>query len=272
MGISDLFNDALKYPLKNYKFLLVVGVMVILAGLSSIYSAWGGQPNSALSGIFGIIALIAGFIIGGYELSIVRETVNGSDDVPGFSWKSDFIMGIKYVILNIIYFIIPLIIVLIVAWATGLFDSAINIASSIDANAVANSTTNDMAFNMIVANAPTGAVESFTTSAIISSIVAIILGILFEFFFLAGQCRLAVTGSLAEGLKINKAAGDISEIGWGTFIAWFIIFIIIALILSAVTAILFAIPYVGVIIAPLLVGSYIVMFSGRALGLIYESR
>lgn len=254
MGISDLFNDALKYPLKDYKFLLVLGVILILADLSSIYMTWGGHYNSILSAVFGIISLIAGFLIVGYEMSIVKETINGSDDVPDFSWKSDFIMGIKYVVLNIIYFIIPLIIVLVVAWATGLFDSIINIMSSTDTNLTA------------------GVVESFTTSTILSLIVAIILGILFEFFFLVGQCRLAVTGSLAEGLKINKVVEDISEIGWGTFIAWFIIFIIILLIISFVAAIVSAIPYVGVIIATLLIGSYIVMFGGRALGLIYESR
>lgn len=270
MEISDLFKNALHYPTESYVKWLVVGVIAIVANLSSIFNSLGGN-NAVLSILFGIIGIIFSFLLAGYILSVIKETVIGSDEIPDLEFRSNFIMGIKYTILNIIYFIIPTIIVLVVSWATGFFDSSVSILNliSVNGNGIAANAT---AINSTLATVPQGTWDTLITSICISVIVAIIVFIIFGLFALIAYCRLAETGRLAAGLNFKEIYNDISAIGWSTYIVWAIVFVIILAILSIVFSAVSLIPYVGGIIGTLIVSSFMILFMARSLGLIYASK
>lgn len=269
MEISNVFKNSLSYPLSNYKNLLIFGVISILADISSVVYNFSPNlsQNAYISTILSIISIIFLIITFGYVLSNIKETINGSDIIPEFSWKSNFVMGIKYIILSFVYFIIPVIITLIVAWATGVFDSFSSILNQ--SNLTLTSTQfSESAFAAV----PQSTWDSFITSSSITVIVGIILAIIFSFFTIIGACRLADSGSLVDGLKINDVWKDISQIGWGNFIIWFIILVIITIILFIIGGFISIIPYLGIIITTLIIVPFINLFLARAMGLAYSSK
>ena len=40
-GLIDLFKEALVYPTKDYKALLIFGVVFLVANLTSVLGSWG---------------------------------------------------------------------------------------------------------------------------------------------------------------------------------------------------------------------------------------
>lgn len=267
MEISGLFKNALSYPLSDYKKLLIVGIIGILASLSTFYSSFPGY-NTTLNGILSIVALIFSFILAGYLLSVIKDAINGIDEIPDFEWKSNFVMGIKYLVMQIVYMIIPIIILVILTFATGLLESTYTIMNTMDVNLLYNVTTK-ADLTKVFAAVPQSAFDTFFTSLTITAVVTVIVALIFEFFSLIGACRLAETGRLADGLNIKQVFNDISAIGWGKVIVWYIVYIIILFILSAITGVIGMIPYVGIIIGALIISPFIVLFTGRAMGLLY---
>ena len=89
---------------------------------------------------------------------------------------------------------------------------------------------------------------------------------------LVGICRMADTDSLLDGLSMGEVLNDISSIGWLNYIGWYIVFYIILIILSLISSIISDIPYIGVIIAALIISPFICIFVGRSLGLMYASK
>ena len=71
--------------------------------------------------------------------------------------------------------------------------------------------------------------------------------------------------------NLPEVIKDIGRIGWLKFIAWFIVFVIINIILGLIASVIGLIPYVGIIIASILVETYVLFFTGRAIGLMYSN-
>lgn len=68
------------------------------------------------SGIIGIIiAFIVGFVISGYELDIIKFAVERDPGSPGLDFVRQFINGVKFFVVTIVYMIIPIIISAILA-------------------------------------------------------------------------------------------------------------------------------------------------------------
>lgn len=257
MKFSNLFKDSLKYPTKNLQILIILGIIIIFANLKSIYEVFVGNPNQYLIVSCGIIDLILGFIISGYALSIIKDTIKGLNIIPKFKWKNNFIMGIKYFILNIIYAIIPTIIVLLILFVTGFFDFVPSLISY---------------YQMGNADITISLAQNSSYLFLIISIVAAILFIIFGILCTIAECRLAINGSIYDGLKIKEIINDLSNIGWGNFIVWGIILLIILFIISIIYSFVAYIPIIGFFISLLLISPFMVMFIARATGLMYASK
>ena len=61
-GLIDLFKEALVYPTKDYKALLIFGVIFLVANLSSVFTAWEIELNSGILGLLALISLILYFV------------------------------------------------------------------------------------------------------------------------------------------------------------------------------------------------------------------
>ena len=114
-GLIDIFKESLQYPIKDIKLLLIFGVFFVVMQLSNILFGWGVNLGSAVNAILGILALVAAIFVFGYFVAVLRENISGSDAVPEIDFGTNFIDGIKYLIVAIVYMIIPFIISIIIS-------------------------------------------------------------------------------------------------------------------------------------------------------------
>lgn len=258
MEIINLFKDSLKYPINNPQQFVIIAILYFIASLPLFFVTYKyGQDNVALTSIFVIIEIIIGFILGGYEISIIAQSSTYStDEVPKIKAKHNFIMGIKSAIVSLIYAIIPMIIIVVGVLTVLAHISiiAIKLSSSTATNAVASTIP-----------------AAVAGGAVLTGAVAIIVAIIFSFFVMVAYGRLGKYDSLSAALNLPEVIKDIGRIGWLKFIAWFIVFVIINIILGLIASVIGLIPYVGIIIASILVETYVLFFTGRAIGLMYSN-
>lgn len=273
MEIMDIIKESLIFPSND---LAKVAIYIVLTFIAAILAVLGlflfavGLVDSALYAVIGAIILIAalvvGFIIGGYQISLIKSGIDGDENAPEFAWKEDMITGVKYMIVCIVYFIIPAVIVFIVGWATNLFGLSSDVFTKMmyaNMSAAANTT-------VVAANAvPQSMLISLGNAMFITGIVAVVLFLIFFFIQTMAESRLANTGSLGEALNIPEAVRDIGRIGWGKVVA---VLILIFLVIGVINAIISGLNYYinGISIVSIVVTPYLVFFAARATGLLYS--
>ena len=264
MNLREIIMDAIKYPIRDTRKFLIFCILVILMSLSTILPSYG-LKNDTLSLILSLVTLIVSFIVLGYSIDVIKGGVEGDDVLPDFDYVKQFVMGIKAMILDIIYFIIPAVIVIIVASASGLFTSFTEIVyASIDA--IADGAGN---FTMVMAAVPQSTMATFTNALTVTLIVAIILFILFSLMAVTGLVRFAKSGSGTEGLRFMEILKDMSKVGFVKIIVTLIVIYIIAFLMAVVIGLIGLIPYIGVFIGIFVGVPFIMLFSYRAIGLLY---
>ena len=122
-SLIDLFKEALVYPTKDYKALVIFGVIFLIANLSSVLIAWNIEINGSVISLLAIVSLILYFVTEGYILSVLKETINHGDEIPALNILENFIDGLKLLVVQIVYYIIPTIIVLLVGWVSGTYSA-----------------------------------------------------------------------------------------------------------------------------------------------------
>ena len=261
------------FPSTDLAKLAVYIVFMIIAGLLSIvgFIFFGiGLASNAAWIVVGIIlfalGLVVGFLIMGYQISIIKSGIDHAETAPEFNWKGNLITGIKYFVVNIVYFIIPTIVVLIISWATNLFGMAYTIVSRMMLASMAAPANATIVITDVV---PQSLIINFGTAFMITGIIAFILFVIFAIIQTMGQSRLANTDDLKVALNIPEAFRDIGRIGYGKVLAVIIlIFVIIAVINVVITGLN---SYIGGFsIISIIVTPYLIFFSARATGLLYS--
>ena len=238
--ILDIYKDALEYSAKDWKTLVILGVICLFSFL-----------------------LLPAFLITGYNYRVINTAVhgiiNGRDPMPGFEDIIDmFVDGVKVVIVQIGYLLVPFIIFMIFA----------AIASNV--SGVASSAV------MVV-----GCLLTF-----VLLIVACLMSQM-------GLCHMAYNdGAFSKAFAVSEIKEVIDEIGWFNCIATYLGLIIITVVISlVVTALIYGIFTVfgisgavlgadpsgifilGIIINSLvtmfIVGPYLSIFNARSIGLLY---
>lgn len=271
MNVVDIFKDSLVYPSKNWGKLLILGLLmlipVILAVFPVLAIAFGQLIGAAVLGIIAlIIVLILYFIVYGYSLSVIKETIGGSEEFPEFQWVKNLIDGIKFFIVSIVYGIIPAAVTLLLAYGTGVFENFAKIMNY----TVASYGTNMSTVASGTPTIPPELVANLWGSVAIVAIVGIILFIIFGLLLNIAIARLAETDSFAAAFAFGEIFEDIDKIGWGNYIIWVILLIIISFLFGILTGLVQMIPIIGSIIAVLAISPYVLLFELRALGLIYN--
>jgi len=197
-------------------------------------------------GVFFILSIIiiGIFFVYGYFLRIIKSTLAGYDELPEFDeWGDMFVDGLKVFAVFIVYFIIPMIVIFV-----GVFTSisAINAGTITDPSAV---------FGLIG----------------LTSIIGIILAIIFALFAYIAIANMALYNEIGAAFKFSEILERISMIGWGKYIIWFIVMLIVGLVGGLIAGLLNIIPFIGTIIALLVIYPYLLMIYSRSLALIFAS-
>ena len=129
MDLREIIMDAIKYPISDNRKFIIFCALVILMSLSTVLPSYGVN-NDTLTLILTLVTFLVLFVVLGYCVEVIKGGTEGEDTLPDFDFVKQFVIGIKALILDIIYFIIPLVITLIVASASGLFTSFTKIVNS----------------------------------------------------------------------------------------------------------------------------------------------
>ncbi len=262
MDVVEIFKDSLRYPLKDNNKLIMLGVLIIISGIiafiSGVIQFSLSQFSTPIYMITMILLFIISIIVSGYALSVVKETLLNSEIVPSIDLVKNLISGIKIAIVSIIYYLIPLVITLFVSYLNGTFNSIIKI--------ITYSIQNFFNPNISEPILTTGS----TFGLMNISILWFILSAITTLFLIIGIIRLAKNGNIIEALKMNEVFNDIKKIGIGNYIIVCVLYLLIGIIISFFSAIFILIPIIGIIVFLLVISPYIVMFSGRTFGLIYN--
>ena len=261
MDVVELFKNSLFYPTQDLGKLVLLGVLFVVMSILAILEVFGlGLRNYIGAGVVTIISsilfIIVTIIVFGYSLSITRKTIKNVDgDIPELDLLKNLIDGIKVVILEIVYYIVPVLVLLVVGFLTGAFGSIIQLLPYLITNSGA---------------IPPALLSSIGISFLATFLIAGIFFIIFGLLLMIARAVLAETESLVEAINIPEVFKKIGEIGWGNYIVWIVVYIILLLIIAFISGFIAVIPFIGIIISALIAKPYIEMFSARALGLIYN--
>ncbi|MBE6500424.1 MAG: DUF4013 domain-containing protein [Methanobrevibacter thaueri] len=238
--ILDIYKDAIEYSAKDWKKLVILGVICLFSFL-----------------------LLPLFLITGYNYRVINTAVhgiiNGKDELPEFDNLFDmFIDGVKIVIVQVIYLIIPLLIFFIFTFVSGAFPG-----------------------------------PASPVLMIIGCLITFIIGIITCLMSQMGMCHMAYhDGAFSKAFAFSEIKEAIDEIGWFKCIITYIGLIIISVVLASVVtlivtgiftvfgvsgAVLGADPsgvfilgaFINSLITMFLVGPYLSIFNSRSIGLLY---
>ena len=238
--ILDIYKDSLEYSAKDWKTLVILGVICLFT-----------------------LLLLPAFLITGYNYRVINTAVhgviNGRDPWPDFEdLISMFVDGVKVVIVQILYLLLPIIIFFFFSFVAG------------QANGVAASAI-----------------------MIIGCIMTFVAFVVAELMIQMGICHMAYNdGAFSKAFAISEIKEVIDEIGWFECIATLLGLIVITLVIFSVVSIIIGIIFtvfgistavlginpsaifilggiINSLITMFLVGPYLSIFNSRSIGLLY---
>ena len=272
MEIIEIIKDALVFPSTNMRVFLIFVLLTIFAG---VFSTIGillyilGVLNAEFflwGGLAAVVAMLIGWIMSGYSISVIKSGIELEDEVPEFVWWDNFITGFNNFIVAIVYFIIPAFLVAVVGYMTNITGNIMAVATEISSQAV-NVYTG--ASSSIAVDAISQAFAGLVGSLAVTLTAAVVLFVIFSFLQTIAEARLANTDSLGKALNVFEATKDIGRIGVVKVISVILLVIIVAAVINMILSAIF--NYIPILsILSVFVSPYLVLFAQRAVGLLYS--
>ena len=249
MDIGDLVSDALKYPLSDWTKILMLGIILVIAGIANISRTF--IADNTLISVLGIIGLIVGLLGYGYFFRIIKSSLAGISELPSFDdLVTMLIDGIKVAIVGLIYAIPAIILILI--FAASIIISLISNPSAVAVGALIG--------------AGIGIILAMLYMLVITPIIAI-----------AVAHMAHNDGEFGAAFRFSEILDKIGNIGWGDIIVWYIVTGIIYIILAAIGGFITSLfglihPVVTLVLMSLIVTPYLQMYVARSVALVYSSQ
>lgn len=184
---------------------------------------------------------IVNWIVIGYAARVLRESP-GTETPPKLEKYGEmFVDGAKVTFASIIYMLIP--IILIAVGASSLFAGMLSLQGGFAVPSVMLGGT-----------------------GVVLLLVGILLGIILLVLLAAGMAHMLKTGKFGKAFAFGEIFRIIRGIGWGKYIAWIVVLVIISMIIGGVAGL---IPYVGWVISAI-ISPILSVFIFRSLGLVYN--
>ena len=261
MNAIDIIRKAIYYPLNNVQNWILVALIFLVKG---VFEQLALTTDGSISGIMTVISILISIVILGLVINIIRETINGSDELSLINPQLNVIDGIKSFILQVVYFIIPGILTFIVSLIVGVHDKLIRVidVAVSQTNTTVNSTT-------ILSAIPSNLTNDLFISIAVVVIIGFILYLVFAVFSDIGQAILAETGSIFAGINITRVVSKINSIGWEKYITYVVLLFLVMIVFAIISGLITLLPYIGRVIAAFIIESYMLIITARATGLIY---
>lgn len=201
-------------------------------------AAWG---KVVILGIILIIPIV-NFIGLGYLFRILKATFAGIDELPDFDSVGElFIDGLKILVVGIVYAIPVVIIGGIIALLLNISPTATTSPTSLDMFALG------LSYSVYI-------------------IVAIIIGLI----QVVAIGNMALYNELGAAFKFSEILDRIANIGWGKYIIWYVIMVLLAIVAYAIAGAITILTFgIGIILAILIIYPYFSMFGVRSFALLF---
>ncbi len=243
MNIDTIVNDALKYPYQSLEKVLILGAvplgaMIIALLLFLLLTFTGSDLALGVGMILGTILLfISGLFVAGYYIRVIESTLAGEDEVPDFSnWGELLLNGFKLVLVQIVYLLVPIVVIVLCSWLV--YSSSV--------------------FYILLV-------------LMLSSILVLLLLFFFGMFLALATAHLAATGSMKEALRFDVIQNMISTIGWGDYILWYLLMVVLVMVAVVFMAFISIIPILGTLVVWILIQPYLEILVARSVALAYQS-
>ena len=190
--------------------------------------------------------IIPAFLVLGYLFKIIKSSMEGSSELPMFGeWIQMFADGLKVFVVLFIYSVVPLILIFL-----GIWTALLPMLSVPGYGSILNPTVS------------MGVIGGIT-------FIGIGLQILVSFFIPIALGNMAHHDKLGGAFRFGEIIEKIREIGGVDYFIWFVVMVIIAWAAYFISFFLVFPLFIGVIIVPLLVLPYFMMFFARSISLVY---
>ena len=231
MDMGEIIGDAFKYPVSNWKRLLILGVIVLISQFSMEIVMGYGRVSGLLYFLL-IPALVASILTLGYQFRTIRTSIMGENEPPEFNeWTKLFLDGLRLFITSLVYGIIPTI-VLVVGFIMLLVGSS--------------------GMGVII--------------LLLGAVLFIIVGII----SVMAISNMAYHDEIGAAFRFGEIRERIESIGWLRYILLLILLGILYIILAVVAALVTMIPFAGLVLASLIIYPFMYLFMYRAYGLIFR--
>ncbi len=184
---------------------------------------------------------IVNWIVIGYAARVLRESPSTETPPKLEKYGEMFVDGAKVTFASLIYMLVPTI--LIATGASSLFAGMLSLQGGFAAPSVMLGGT-----------------------GVVLLLVGILLGIILLLLLAAGMAHMLKTGKFGKAFAFGEILRIIRGIGWGKYIAWIVVLVIISMIIGGVAGL---IPYVGWVISAI-ISPILSVFIFRSLGLLYN--
>ena len=255
MELNDIVRSSFKYPFDIPKW-AILSILTIIGNLLVVFPFLFQieYENIELLLLIRIIVLI--FVLG-YGISILRNSINKSEDMPNFNIKNNFIDGLKHLVVSFVYLIIPFLIFVGLSYLMNITTYSFDFVTfSFTKTTILNQTTG---YGVMETVPP-------TVNVIITLIITFIISLVFALSEIIALCRMAKFNSLKEAFNFKVIINELKQKGLKLLIG-IIVLCIINILLSAIFSI-FNLVRIGIIIS--LIGyAYLTIFNYRFIGLLY---
>ena len=235
MGLGDVLSNSISYPFSDLSKFFIIGLLYLISDMDGILGGlYGSGSSMEIIGI--IIAIVFSIVLYGYSIEVIKEGINNSNYIPDLDFTNNFVNGIKLIIVELVYFLIPIIITLVLLFMFGAIGAGL---------------------------------DKMAGSLGIWAVFAVVIFIIFGIFGIVAQARFAASGSIGDALSIGEVFVDVKRIGILKIVLYLIIVLILLIVLSLILSVVTVIPYIGIIIVDILLGGFIMLFVNYGVGLLY---
>jgi hypothetical protein len=266
MNIGEIVEDALRYPLSDWKKVLIYGFIGLFTTTAVFrgFFALNGLTNPGLILLLVILELIVSIYFTGYFLKIMKLSLSGAKKLPQFGAVNEKLSdGIKVFIVGIIY-MIPIILTISIF---AVFSSA---ALGIIINHAINNGFNLQNIITILMSLGIG----------VGIFLAMMYMIVVLPLFIVSLVHMAANnGELVSAFRIPEIFDKIGSIGWINLILWYLssglIFLAILTFLGSFTLGIFNLIHnidIGGLIISVVLIPYLYMYFARSSALFYMKK
>ncbi len=241
MDLSKIVFNSLKYPFRNIAKLPIIFALFILMAIIPI----GKLLDNNYMVVIGVIAFfIFILIVPGFFVDVIKKGSKESTMFPSLNLVNSIYDSIRVLILRMVYMLIPAFVFYVVLSTLG--PAGINFIYDLQ-------------------------IHSFLATFGIIFLVILITYLIFEFLLFFAKARFAYLDSLSEALKVHEVIRDIKNIGIINIIKWMVVMAILMIVISLISSVVMAIPYVGVLIYICIVIPIMESISNYSLGMLYSN-